>query len=109
MVFRDSHRTQSLLVQTRLRAIKIRNTPSFGGEVKALAPCRYILQHITEVYENETTFLEKIQHFLLLSPPDLLLDASAGKITKECSGGRIRVFPVDIIPPLSPGSYITGG
>jgi hypothetical protein len=28
-----------------LRAIKIRNTPSFGEEVKPEAPCRKILRH----------------------------------------------------------------
>jgi hypothetical protein len=30
-----------------LRAIKIRSAPFFGGEVKAEAPCRKILQHVT--------------------------------------------------------------
>jgi hypothetical protein len=29
-----------------LRAIKICNTPSFGGEVKPSSPCRKILRHV---------------------------------------------------------------
>jgi hypothetical protein len=36
-----------------LRAIKIRSTPSFGGEVKLFAPCRNILQHVKEAFEYE--------------------------------------------------------
>jgi hypothetical protein len=31
-----------------LRAIKIRSTPCFGGEVKPSAPCRKILRHVKE-------------------------------------------------------------
>jgi hypothetical protein len=31
-----------------LRAIKIRSTPSFGGEVKPLAPCHKTLRHVKE-------------------------------------------------------------
>jgi hypothetical protein len=34
-----------------LRTIKIRSTPSFGGEVKPLAPCRKILRHVVEPFE----------------------------------------------------------
>jgi hypothetical protein len=34
-----------------LRAITIRSTPSFGGEVKPLAPCRKILRHVKELCE----------------------------------------------------------
>jgi hypothetical protein len=29
-----------------LRAIKVRSTPSFGGEVKPLAPCDKILKNV---------------------------------------------------------------
>jgi hypothetical protein len=36
-----------------LRAVKIRRTPSFGGEVKPEATCRKILQHVKELYEYE--------------------------------------------------------
>jgi hypothetical protein len=36
-----------------LRAIKIRSTLSFGGEVKPSAPGRKILQHVKELYEYE--------------------------------------------------------
>jgi hypothetical protein len=33
---------------TFLKAIKLRNTPSFGGEVKPSAPYRKILQHVKD-------------------------------------------------------------
>jgi hypothetical protein len=36
-----------------LRAIKIRSTTSFRGEVKPLFPCHKILQHLKEQYEYE--------------------------------------------------------
>jgi hypothetical protein len=34
-----------------LKAIKIHDTPSFGGEIKPEAQCRKILQHVKELYE----------------------------------------------------------
>jgi hypothetical protein len=39
-----------------LRAIKIRNTPFFGGEVKLGAPCRKIVWHV----QNEISKCEKV-------------------------------------------------
>jgi hypothetical protein len=53
-------------------------------------------------------FTDKIHSFLRPDPPDLLLDDSAGRIANVISGGRIRCFPIDIIPPrftmyISPG------
>jgi hypothetical protein len=36
-----------------LRAIKIRGTTSFGGDVKSLVPCRKISRHVKESYEYE--------------------------------------------------------
>jgi hypothetical protein len=33
------------------RAIQIRSTTSFGGEVKPLVPCRKIMRHVKEPYE----------------------------------------------------------
>jgi hypothetical protein len=36
-----------------LKAIKIRSTTSFGGEVKPLDPCRKILRHEKDFYECE--------------------------------------------------------
>jgi hypothetical protein len=41
-----------------LRAIKIRSTPSFEGEVEPSAPCRKILWHA-----NITSKYEKKRHF----------------------------------------------
>jgi hypothetical protein len=37
-----------------LRAIKIRSTPSFGGEVKPKAPCRKILRHVKKSLASMT-------------------------------------------------------
>jgi hypothetical protein len=39
-----------------LRAIKIRSTPSFGGEVKLETPCRNILRHVKEPLEIQRFF-----------------------------------------------------
>jgi hypothetical protein len=44
--YRACHWTQGSRVQSRQRAIKIRSTTSFGGEVEPSAPCRNILQHV---------------------------------------------------------------
>jgi hypothetical protein len=35
-----------------LRAIKIRSTPSFGGEVKPEVPCRKILRHVKDLMKH---------------------------------------------------------
>jgi hypothetical protein len=37
-----------------LSAIRIRNTPSFGGEIKPQAPFRKSSQHVEILYEYET-------------------------------------------------------
>jgi hypothetical protein len=42
-----------------LKAIKIRSTPSFGAELKPLAPCRKILRHGKEPLEVWKTHLVK--------------------------------------------------
>jgi hypothetical protein len=36
-----------------LSVIKIRSTPSFGGEVKPEVRCRNILRHVKELYGHE--------------------------------------------------------
>jgi hypothetical protein len=36
-----------------LRVIKMRSTPSFGGEVKLSAPCCKILKYVKEFYKYE--------------------------------------------------------
>jgi hypothetical protein len=36
-----------------LRAIKIRSTTFFGGEVKPLVPCRKVFRYVKENYEYE--------------------------------------------------------
>jgi hypothetical protein len=35
-----------------LRAIKVRNTPSFGWEVKPKVPCHKILQHVKDLLKS---------------------------------------------------------
>jgi hypothetical protein len=39
-----------------LRAIKIRSTTSFGGEVKPSSPCRKMLRHVKDhfIYDRDT-------------------------------------------------------
>jgi hypothetical protein len=39
-----------------LRAIKIRSTTSFGGEVKQSAPCRKILLRVKDPYRYENRY-----------------------------------------------------
>jgi hypothetical protein len=39
--------------ETFLRAIKMRGTTSFGGEVKPSAPCHKISRHVKEPYRYE--------------------------------------------------------
>jgi hypothetical protein len=34
-----------------LRAIKIRSTPSFGGELKPSAPCRKVLRYVRNHFD----------------------------------------------------------
>jgi hypothetical protein len=40
-----------------LRAIKIRSTTSFGGNVTPSVPCRKSLQHVKETYKYERDIL----------------------------------------------------
>jgi hypothetical protein len=44
-----------------LRTIKIRSTPSFGGEVKSSAPCRKILKHVK--MKKDTSMAKFIIYF----------------------------------------------
>jgi hypothetical protein len=47
-----------------LREIKIRITPSFGGEVKLSAPCSRILRHVTRT--SKAKFVISFARFLLM-------------------------------------------
>jgi hypothetical protein len=62
--------------------IKICSTPFFGGEVKLKAPCHKILRHVKELYDNERN-MSYTKSILYPDPPDLLLDGSAGRISRE--------------------------
>jgi hypothetical protein len=58
-----------------LREIKIRRTPSFGGEVTPEVPCREILRRVKTTSKYEQRYFEgQINHFLRQVFPDLLLD-----------------------------------
>jgi hypothetical protein len=46
------------------RAIKIRSTTSFGGEVKPMFPCRKILRHVKYPYSMKEILLGKILGYL---------------------------------------------
>jgi hypothetical protein len=47
-----------------LRAIKIRSTTSFGGEVKPAVECRKVLQHVKDPCSKEQILVGKIHgHF----------------------------------------------
>jgi hypothetical protein len=46
------------------RAIKIRSTTSFGGEVKPLAPWRKILRHVKDTNSMKDIFIDKIKGHL---------------------------------------------
>jgi hypothetical protein len=61
-----------------LRAIKIRSTTSFGGEVKPSVPCKF-LRHVTESYRYERRyFVEKFTAISRQVVPALLIGVSAG-------------------------------
>jgi hypothetical protein len=65
-----------------LRVIKIRSTPSSGGKVKPSAPCRKTLRHAKEAFGmKEIIRMAKLISFA--SSPALLLDDSAGRISRE--------------------------
>jgi hypothetical protein len=72
-----------------LRAIKIRSTTSFGGEVKLSVPCRKILRHVKDPYSMKE-ILRK-QNLAATSPqfsPASLLDVS--DVNFQSSGGRSK-------------------
>jgi hypothetical protein len=68
-----------------LRAISIRSTPCFGGEVKPEAPCLKILRYVKiNASEYEQRYFEgQIHHFLRQVPPALLIDGTAGRTARE--------------------------
>jgi hypothetical protein len=43
-----------------LNAIKLRSTPSFGGEVKLLAPLSKLLRHVKEPFEVSTKIFRRV-------------------------------------------------
>jgi hypothetical protein len=51
------------------KAIKIRSTTPFGGEVKSSVPCRKILRHVNELckYERDTSWPKFSISFVMFS------------------------------------------
>jgi hypothetical protein len=78
-------------------AIRIRSTPSFGGEVNPAVPCRKILWRVKEPYEYERdTSQAKFSIFLAVF---VLLRCymTAGAIFRELWCTNQEFSPVDII------------
>jgi hypothetical protein len=48
-----------------LRAIKIRNTPSFGGQLKPPSPSRKLLRHVENHFEVRTKILRRLNSSFL--------------------------------------------
>jgi hypothetical protein len=96
--YRACHWTQCSRVQTRPRAIRIRNTTSFRKAVKPSAPCRKILRHVTEPLEVWSGYFVRQNSFPSPVTLALLLDDSIGRITKGLWWTNQEFSPVDIIP-----------
>jgi hypothetical protein len=82
-----------------LRPIKIRSTPSFGGEVKPSVPCRKIFAACQRTIRsmNKDTLLGQINHFIrqfLLLCNKVTVGRIARVLVEE------SVFHCHIIPPL---------
>jgi hypothetical protein len=91
-----------------LRVIKIRSTPSFGGEVKPEALFRKILQHVKVTCKHEQKYFSSSS---FPSPvPSACYQITLPVGLPESSGGRITSFPLSIsFQHGSPWSYITWG
>jgi hypothetical protein len=76
-----------------LRAINIRSTTSFGGEVKPEGPCLKIFWHVKYLFEYEIYRLFRRQKSTTHNiPPASLLDVSAGNLQRALvdESGMIR-------------------
>jgi hypothetical protein len=73
-----------------LRAIKLRSTTSFGGEVKPSVLCRKILRRAKDAFEVWKRYFIKQNSFHLSVTPALLLDESAGRIARQLRYIRIN-------------------
>jgi hypothetical protein len=82
-----------------LRVIKVCSTPSFRGEVKPEAPCRKVLWHEKYHLQVWTEILNKAKFSSHLPIPPACYQMSLLVGLLESSGGQIRVFPVNIMPP----------
>jgi hypothetical protein len=78
-----------------VRAIKIRSTPSFGGEVN---PSTHVVRFYGMLNFPSRYFVMPNLSFPSPVSPALLLDHSDGSIYRELWWTN-QGFPVDIIPP----------
>jgi hypothetical protein len=82
-----------------LTAIKIRSTPSFGGEVKPSVPCHEILRYIKGPFEVRKRYFVRQNSFPSPVHPALLLDVSACRIAIELwwtTQKYSRVYTTDV-------------
>jgi hypothetical protein len=86
-----------------LRAIKIRSTHSFLGEVKPSHPRRKILRHVTQPFKvRKRYFVRQNVSFPSPVPSVLLLGDSTGTIARELWCTNQEFSPVNIIPTPIP-------
>jgi hypothetical protein len=91
-----------------LRAIKIRSTSSFGGEVKPEAHCLKILRQVKYHLQLRTKILRKAKFIIPFSRSSCLLPDNSAVGLAQSSGGQIRSFPLSLsFHHGSPCSYIT--
>jgi hypothetical protein len=77
-----------------LRAIKIRSTPSFGGEVKPEAPCHNIFRHVKITCRYEQKYFARPNSSFPFRIPPACYQMALLVILPDNSGGRIRSFPL---------------
>jgi hypothetical protein len=90
-----------------LRAIKIRNTPSFGRELNPEVPCRKILWHVKNPLRYFKCWWAKfsiLHPFLLLAP-----DVSAGRTARDLWWTSQELSPYGIIVSMAHNAHISPG
>jgi hypothetical protein len=91
-----------------LRAIEVRSTAYFGGEVKPVALCRKILRH-SKSYASitQTKILRKSICIIPFALSPGCYHMNAGVIATDLWWTNQGFSSVDILPPCSPCLYIT--
>jgi hypothetical protein len=82
-----------------LRAIKVRSTASFQGQVKPGCPCCKILRHVKNYLQVWKQIFRKAKSIISFARFScLLLEVSVGRITRDLWYKNQEFSPVDIIP-----------